>query len=43
MAEDFTESLKRYVPKVEREELFAELKAQVERKEEEAEKWNIEH
>src|SRR6267142_4847683 len=33
LAEDFTESLKRYVPKPEREELLAELKGQVARRE----------
>jgi putative DNA primase/helicase len=32
--EDFTESLRRYVPKTEREELLAELKGQVARREE---------
>jgi len=35
LAEDFTESLRRYVPKLEREELLAELKARVARREEE--------
>jgi len=42
LAADFAESLKRYVPKLEREELLAELKGQVARKEQERKQMDAE-